>query len=153
PASAFQAAIASWTRIDRLAGGGFVRIDRDELDVFVIVEFELPKRRQFADLAAHYVEREGAIERLELSGQAEHRAAQFELIETGRDRKGLLDDKPGGVSGNGVEAELDLAIGVFLVPGGLILLDVHSEIDRIFQFRGRHIGEDVLEALLADVLF
>ena len=52
-------------RIDRLAGGGLVRIDRDELDVAVLVEHELPERRQFADLAARLVEREGAIERLE----------------------------------------------------------------------------------------
>src|SRR6202165_4679311 len=153
PASGFRSAIASWTRIDRLAGGGFVRIDRDELDVAVIVERELPERRQFADLAAHLIESERTIERLQFSGQAEHRAAQFELIEAGRNRKRLLDDEPGGVSGNRIEAELDLAIGVFLVPGGFIILDVHAEIDRILQFRRRHIGENVLEALLADILF
>ena len=62
---------ASWTRIDRLAGSGFVRIDRDEFEVAVLVEKDLAERRQFADLAADVVERKGAVERLELSGQAE----------------------------------------------------------------------------------
>src|SRR4249919_2815446 len=98
PASGFRSAIASWTRIDRLAGCGFVRIDRDELDVALVVEHELSKRRQFADLAAGFVERERSVERLEFSGQAEHRAAQLELIEAGRDRKRLLDDEACGVS-------------------------------------------------------
>src|ERR1700694_5923438 len=153
PASGFRSAIASWTRIDRLAGGGFVRIDRDELDVAVIVERELPERRQFADLAAHLIERERTIERLQFSGQAEHRAAQLELVEAGRNRECLLDDETGGVTGPRVEAGLDVAIGMFLVPGAFVILHGHAEIDRIFQFRWRHIREDVLEALFADILF
>ena len=116
-------------------------------------ELELPERRQLADLAAHLVEREGAVERLELAGQAEHRAAQLKLVEAGRNRQRLLDDEAGGVAGHRIEAELDLAVGIGLVPGGLVLLHVHAEIDRIVEFRRRHVGEDVLEPLLADVLF
>src|ERR1700688_2696126 len=121
--------MVSWARIDRLAGGGLVRIDRDELDVAVIVEPQLPEWRQFADLAAHLVEREGAVERLEVSGQAERRPAQLHLIEAGRDRKRLFDHEPRGVSGSSIEAELDLAVRISLVPGGLIILHVHAEID------------------------
>ncbi len=119
----------------------------------VIVERKLPERRQLADLAAHLIQRERTIEGLQFSGQAEHRAAQLELIEAGRNRKRLLDDQPGCVSGNRIEAELDLAIGIFLVPGGFVILDVHAEIDRVLQFRRGHIGEDVLKALLTDILF
>lgn len=47
----------------------------------VIVELELSKRRELADLAAHLVERERAVQRLQLIGQAEGRLAQLELIE------------------------------------------------------------------------
>src|SRR5579883_1404987 len=72
---------ASWRGIDRFAGGGFVRVDGDELDVAVVVERELAERRQLADLPAHLVEREGAVERLELARQAEHRVAQLHLVE------------------------------------------------------------------------
>src|ERR1700761_420161 len=118
PASGCRSAAASWTRIDRLAGGRLVRIDRDELDVAVIVERDLPERRQFADLAAGFIERIGPVERLEFDGEAEIGPPQFELIEAGRHRQRLLDDQPRGVSGGGVEAEFDLAVGVFLVPGG-----------------------------------
>src|SRR6185312_274064 len=153
PASDSRSAAASWTRIDRLAGGGFVRIDRDELEVAVVVEFELSERRQLADLTARIVQRERAVERLELSVEAENRAAQFKLVEAGRNRKRFLEDQAGGVTGNGIETELDLAVGIFLVPGRLVVLHVHAEIDRIVQFRGRHVGEDVLKALSADVLF
>src|ERR1700722_8573765 len=134
-ASGLPSATASWTRIDRLAGGRFVRIDRDEFGVALLVENDLPERRQFADLAAGFIERVGPVERLELSGEAEVRPAQFELIEAGRHRQRLLDDQPGGVSGGGIEAELDLAIGIFLVPGGFILLHGHAEIDGIVEFR------------------
>src|ERR1700684_3329716 len=122
PASGLRSATASWTRVDRFAGSRFVRIDRDEFDVAVLVERDLPERRQFADLAAGFIERIGPVERLELSGEAEIRPAQLELVEAGRHRQRLLDDEPGGVSGSGVEAELDLAVGIFLVPGGFIVL-------------------------------
>src|SRR3984957_7392828 len=111
-ASGLPSATASWTRVDRLAGGRFVRIDRDEFGVAVLVENDLPERRQFADLAAGFIECVGPVERLELSGEAEIRPAQFELIEAGRLRQRLFDDQPGGVSGGGIEAELDLAIGI-----------------------------------------
>src|ERR1700690_3324192 len=50
-------------------------------------------------------------------------------------------------------SEVDLAIGIFLVPGGPILLHGHAEIHRIVQFGRRNVGEDVLERLLADILF
>ena len=95
----------------------------------VLVEHKLAERRQLADLAAHVVERKGAVERLELAREAEHRAAQLHLVEAGRNRQRLLQHEPGGVAGDRIEAELDLAVGVFLVPGGLILLHVHAEID------------------------
>src|ERR1700677_2340943 len=128
PAFGVRSATASWTRVDRLAGGGFVRIDRDEFDVAVIVERDLSERRQFADLAAGFIERVGPVERLELPGEAEIRPAQLELIEAGRHRKRLLDDQPGGVSGGGIEAELDLAIWIFPVRGGPVVLLGHAEI-------------------------
>src|ERR1700722_20760415 len=153
PASGLRSATASWTRVDRLAGGRFVRIDRDEFGVAVLVENDLSERRQFADLAASLIERVGPIERLELSGEAEIRPVQFELIEAGRNRQRLLDDKPGGISGGGIEAELDLAVGIFLVPGGFVVLHGHAEIDGIVEFRGRHIGEYIFKALGADVLY
>src|SRR6185437_15730157 len=105
PASGFRSATASWTRVDRLAGGCFVRINRDEFDVAVIVENDLPERRQFADLAAGFIECVGPVERLELSGETEIRPAQFHLIEAGRHRQRLLDDQPSSVSGGGIEAE------------------------------------------------
>src|SRR5487761_142409 len=96
PASGLRSATASWTRVDRLGGGRFVRVDRDELDVAVVVERDLPERRQFADLAAGLIERVGPVERLELPGEAKIRPAQLELIEAGRHRQRLLDDQPGG---------------------------------------------------------
>src|ERR1700731_1783788 len=95
PAPRLRSATASWTRIARLAGGRFVWIDRDEFGVAVLVENDLPERRQFADLAAGFIERVGPVERLELSGEAEIRPAQFELIEARRHRQRLLDDQPG----------------------------------------------------------
>src|ERR1700679_3588016 len=121
PAFGVRSATASWTRVDRLAGGRFVRIDRDEFGVAVLVENDLPERRQFADLAAGLVELIGPVERLKLSGEAEIRPAQLELIEAGRHRQRLLDDQPGGVSGGGVEAELDLSVEIFLVASGVII--------------------------------
>src|ERR1700722_18911 len=138
PASGLRSATASWTRIDRLAGGRFVRIDRDEFDMAVLVERDLPERRQFADLAAGFIERVGPVKRLELSGEAEIRPAQLELIEAGGHRQCLLDHEPGGVSGGGIEAELDLAVRIFLVPGGFVVLHGQAEIDGIVEFRGRN---------------
>src|ERR1700731_1587116 len=99
PASGLRSATASWTRIDRLAGGRFVRIDREEFGGALLVGNDLPGRRQFADLPPGFLERVGPVERLELSGEGEVRPAQFELIEAGRHRQRLLDDQPGGVSG------------------------------------------------------
>src|ERR1700735_3421545 len=131
PASGLRSATASWTRVDRLAGGRFVRIDRDEFDMAVLVARDLPERRQFADLAAGFIERVGPVERLELSGEAKIRPAQLKLIEAGRHRQRLLDDQPGGVSGSAMRPELDLAVGIFLVPGGFVVLHGHAEIDGI----------------------
>src|ERR1700674_2319196 len=84
PASGLRSATASWTRVDRLAGGRFVRIDRDEFRVAMLVENDLPERGQFADLAASLIERVGPVERLELPGEAEIRPARFELVEPRR---------------------------------------------------------------------
>ena len=56
----------------------------------MVVEFELSERRQLADLTARIVQRERAVERLELSVEAENRAAQFKLVEAGRNRKRFL---------------------------------------------------------------
>src|SRR5579863_867421 len=147
-----QKTMRSWARINRLAGGDLVRIDRDELDVSVIVKFELSERRQLADLATRLVEFERSAQRLEVSGQAEHGAAQLQLIEAGRDRERLFDDEPGRVTGNRIEAEFKFAVGIRLVPGSAVFLQAHTEVDRIFQIRRRHVGEDVLEALGADIL-
>src|SRR5262249_26077497 len=83
-------------RIDRLAGRGLVWIDRDELDVIVLVDHELAERRQLADLAAHLVEREGTVERLELAGQREHGTAELHLVEGSCNRQRLLDHERSG---------------------------------------------------------
>src|SRR6185312_8945695 len=131
-------------RIDRFAGSGLVRIDRDELDVVMLVDRKLAERRQLADLAAHVIEREGAVERLELAVEREGRLAQLHLVEAGRNRQRLLDHERGGVARDRVEAELHLAVVIFLLPGGAEILHVHPEIDRIIQLRRRHIGPDVL---------
>src|SRR5882757_230482 len=100
---------ASRRRIDRFSGGGFMRIDRDELDVIVLVDGELAERRQFADLPAGLIQRKSAVERLELAIEREHRAAQLHLVEAGRNRQRLFDHQPGGVAGHRVEAEFHLA--------------------------------------------
>src|SRR6185437_9535937 len=113
---------ASRRRINRFAGCALVRIDRDELDVPVVVEHELAERRQFADLPARLIQRKGTVERLELAGEGEHGAAQLHLIEAGCNRQRLLEHEPGGVASHRVEAELDLAVGVLLVPGSLVRL-------------------------------
>src|SRR5215468_989359 len=139
-------------RIDRLAVRGLARINRHELDVAVVVEHELAEWRQLADLAARLIEREGAVERLELARQREYGAAEFHLVEGGSNRQRLLNHERGGVTRHRVEAELDLAVGVLLVPGGLVGLHVHAEIDGIVELGRRHIGPDMLEALGADVL-
>ena len=118
----------------------------------MLVELELAERRQFADLAAHFVQCEGAVQRLEIARQAEHRPPQFKLIEAGCDRQGLFNYEARRVTGNGIEPELDLAVGIFLVPRGPVVLHVHPELDGILEFRRRHVGKDVLKALLADVL-
>src|ERR1700761_2922347 len=75
---------ASRRRIDRLAVGGLVRIDRVELDVLVLVDRKLAERRQFTDLAAHLVQRKGAVEGLEVAAERERRLAQLHLVEAGR---------------------------------------------------------------------
>jgi len=129
-----------------------VRIDRHEFDVPVLVHLKLAERSQFADLATRFIERKWPAQRLEFSGEAEHRAVQFHLIEACRDRQRLLDDKAGRIAGHRIETEFELPVRILLVPGRLVGGQVHAEIDGIFEVRGRHIGEHVLKPLGADIL-
>src|ERR1700743_3562912 len=131
-------------RVDGLAVGSLVRIDGNEIEMPVIVDLELPERHQFADLATGFVEREGTTKRLELSRKAEHGAVYFELIEACRHRQRLLDDQPGRIAGNGVETPFNLAVRVLFVPSRSIVRKSHAEVDRIFDIRGRHVGEYML---------
>ena len=66
PASGLRSATASWTRIDRLAGGGFVRIDRDELDVAVSSSSSCPSGVNSPIWPPISSSAIGAVERLEL---------------------------------------------------------------------------------------
>src|ERR1700722_20973439 len=66
-APAVQKTSSSWTRIDRLAVGDLVRIDRNEFDMAMLVHLKLAERSQLADLTAHFVKRERPAQRLELA--------------------------------------------------------------------------------------
>src|SRR5689334_15214741 len=131
-----------WTRIDRLAGRDLMRIDRNELEAALAIRLELAERRQLAELAARIVDREGAVERLELVRETEHGLAQLHLVEAGRDRQRLFDHQPGRVAGHSVEAELELAVRVLLLPGRVEIRHLHAEVDRVVELRRRHVGED-----------
>src|SRR6185437_8704654 len=103
----------------------------------LIIELELTKRRQLADLTAHIVQRIGAVEGLELVREAEIRLAQFDLVEAGGNAKRLFEHEAGGVAGDRIEAELDLAIWIGLLPGRLIVLHGHAKVDLVVEFRRR----------------
>src|SRR5437763_9517879 len=105
---------ASWQAYDprvlggserRLAGGDVVRPHGDEFHVAALVD-ELAERRDLADLRAGRIELEIAVQRFQLSRQAEDRFAERELIEALGYRKRLLQHEPGGIAGDRDEAAL-----------------------------------------------
>src|SRR5216683_4484318 len=119
----------------------------------VLIKSELPKWCDLADLCASRVEFERAIERLELSRQTKDRFAQLKLIEAISCRERFFEHQSGRIACDRVEPELHLRVGIFIVPGGAVVLERHPEVGFVGNFRGRNVGEHVVQSLAADILF